>query len=277
MSYSRSLLIPPHCKVRLKDIDPDFTDARLTKDAAHKIAQINDARLRELQEVLYAENKRSLLICLQSMDTGGKDGVISHVLGAMNPQGCRVHSFKKPVGEELQHDFLWRAYRAIPAKGEVAVFNRSYYEDVLAARVHKLAPKAVIERRYDEINALEKHLSENGTHILKFFLHISKHEQLKRFKARLDDPAKHWKISENDYTEREYWKDYQEAFDIMLSRCSTQHAPWYVIPADHKWFRDVAVSQIMVEYLERLKMRYPEPAVDIDKIRKAYHREKKKS
>jgi PPK2 family polyphosphate:nucleotide phosphotransferase len=228
-----------------------------------------------LQELLYAEHKQSLLICLQAMDAGGKDGVIRHALGAMNPQGCKVYSFRKPNSVELDHDFMWRAYRDVPAKGEVAIFNRSHYEDVLVVRVHDLVSRKALDRRYEEINAIEKHLCENDTHILKFFLHISKDEQLKRFKDRLDNPRKHWKISESDYTERKYWNEYQEAFEAMLSKCSTRQAPWFVIPANHKWFRDLAILQIMVEYLEGLKMRYPKPAVDIDKIRKQYHKAKK--
>ncbi|MDE3061299.1 MAG: polyphosphate kinase 2 family protein, partial [Pseudomonadota bacterium] len=267
--------VKPGAKVRLRDVDPGFKGKHTDEESAKEETARNAERLRELQELLYAEHQRSLLICLQAMDAGGKDGTIRHALGAMNPQGCKVYSFKKPVGVELDHDFMWRAYRDVPAKGDVAIFNRSHYEDVLAARVHKLVPTDVIERRYGEINAIEKHLSENGTHILKFFLHISKNEQLKRFKDRLDDPTKHWKISESDYTERARWDDYQEAFEIMLSRCSAAEAPWFVIPADHKWFRNLAVSQILVEYLEGLKMQFPKPAVDIDTIRKQYHQAKK--
>lgn len=275
MNYLQQFLVKPGAKVRLCDIDPDFKDKHKSKKTALKIIERNDARLRELQELLYAEHKRSLLICLQAMDAGGKDGVISHALGAMNPQGCRVYSFKKPTSVEIDHDFMWRAYRDVPAKGEIAIFNRSHYEDVLVVRVHKLVPKEMIDKRYEEINAIEKHLCDNDTHILKFFLHISKDEQLKRFKDRLDDPTKHWKISKSDYSERSYWNDYQEAFEVMLSECSTTYAPWFVIPADHKWFRDLAVSQIMVEYLESLNMQFPKPAVDIKKIRKQYHQAKK--
>ncbi len=233
-------------------------------------------RLAQLQELLYAEHKRSLLICLQAMDAGGKDGTISHVVGAMNPQGCHVHSFKKPAGEELEHDFMWRAYRDLPARGEVAIFNRSHYEDVLAAKVHNLAPPKIILQRYGEINAIEKHLSENGTHILKFYLHIGKDEQLKRFKDRLDDPARHWKISAGDYSERERWGDYMVAFEDMLSNCSTAGAPWFIIPANHKWFRNFAVAQILIEYLEGLHMKFPAPTVDMAKIRKQYQKAKKK-
>jgi PPK2 family polyphosphate:nucleotide phosphotransferase len=232
-------------------------------------------RLRELQELLYAERQRSLLICLQAMDTGGKDGTINHVLGAMNPQGCRVVAFRQPSAEELAHDFLWRVHRAAPARGEVVIFNRSHYEDVLVVRVHNLVPKDVWSRRYDRINAFEKGLLEHDIHILKFYLHISKEEQLTRFKERLDDPTKQWKISEADYKERDFWDDYVAAYEEALSRCSTEHAPWFIIPADHKWFRNLAVARIVVEHLEGLKMKYPEPTVDIEQIRREYHAAKK--
>jgi len=275
MSYFQRFVVKPGSKVRLRKIDPDFIDKHKNEASALEATKRNAERLRELQELLYAEHKQSLLICLQAVDTGGKDGVINHVLSAMNPQGCKVYSFRKPNSVELDHDFMWRVYRDVPAKGEVAIFNRSHYEDVLAARVHELVPGKILDKRYEEINVIEKHLCENNTHILKFFLHIGKGEQLRRFKIRLDDPAKHWKISENDYIEREYWDDYQEAFEIMLSRCSTKRAPWFVIPANQKWFRNLAVSQIMIEYLEGLNMKFPKPAVNIKKIRKQYYKAKK--
>lgn len=268
MDYYKHFAVTPGAKVKLADIDPDFTGTYKNHKAARAEIERNTVRLRELQEVLYAEHKRSLLVCLQAMDAGGKDGTITHVLGAMNPQGCKVCSFKKPVGVELDHDFMWRAYRDLPVKGEVAIFNRSYYEDVLVTRVHGLVPQNTLSKRYDQINAIEKHLSENGTHILKFFLHISKDEQMERFKERLDDPSKHWKISATDYSERERWDDYRKAFEAMLSKCSTDQAPWFIIPANHKWFRNLAVSQIVVEYLEGLHMKFPPPAVNIDQFRK---------
>ena len=209
------------------------------------------------------------------MDTGGKDGTINHVLGAMNPQGCRVISFKQPSSEELSHDFLWRIHRAAPARGEVVIFNRSQYEDVLIVRVHNLVSKNIWQSRYDQINSFEEDLTENNIHILKFYLHISKDEQLKRFKNRLDDPSKRWKISEDDYKERGFWNDYMSAYADALSRCSTQQAPWFIIPSDHKWFRNLAVSRIVVEYLEQLTMKRPLPSVDLKRIRQAYHSAKK--
>ena len=263
--------VAPGSKVRLKKMDPAFTDGHKShKSAADEIAHYQQ-KLRELQDLLYAEHGHSLLICLQAMDTGGKDGVINHVLGAMNPQGCRVAAFKQPSPLEASHDFLWRAHKAAPARGEVVIFNRSHYEDVLVVRVHNLVPKAIWSRRYDEINDFESNLAANGTQILKFFLHISKEEQLKRFKERLDDPSKHWKISEADYKERGFWDEYVAGYEEALSRCSTKCAPWFVVPANHKWFRNLAIARIVVEHLESLKMQYPKPTVDLKCIRREYH------
>ncbi len=202
---------------------------------------------------------------------GGKDGVVRHVVGSMNPQSCRVISFKQPSPEELAHDYLWRVERQAPRRGEVVVFNRSHYEDVLIVRVHGLVAEDVWSKRYEQINDFERRLAANGTHILKFFLHISKEEQLKRFERRLDDPARQWKISEADYSEREYWTQYEAAYEDVLGRCSTADAPWFVIPSDHKWLRDLAISQIIVETMDELGIEVPKPAVDIDEIRKKYH------
>ena len=224
-----------------------------------------------LQFQLYAEQKRSLLICLQAPDAGGKDGVIRHVISAMNPQGCRVVGFKQPSTLERSHDFLWRVERETPKCGDVAVFNRSHYEDVLIVRVHDLVPKEIWSERYEQINAFERRLVANGTQILKFFLHISKEEQLERFKERLDDPERHWKISDADYAERAYWDDYETAYEDALSRCSTVDAPWFVIPSDHKWFRNLAVARIIVDTMESLGIEVPKPTVDIADIRKRYH------
>lgn len=274
MNYSKRFIVPEGSKVNLQTADAGFKDGHKNSDAVQNTLEHNTKRLRELQELLYAEHRRSLLICLQAMDAGGKDGVISHVLASMNPQGCKVYSFKQPTSVERDHDFLWRAYRDVPAKGEVTIFNRSHYEDVLVVRVHKLVDAKTIARRYEQINAIEKYLGENDTHILKFFLHISKEEQLRRFKERLDDPAKHWKISETDYTERKYWDDYTQAFEAMLSKCSTKQAPWFIIPSNHKWFRNLAISQIVVDYLQGLHMKSPKPKVDIAQIRKKYHKAK---
>ena len=270
MKYRELFRVMPEDKVRLNDIDPGFIGNH-KKKAAKIILEKDRQRLRELQFLLYAEGKRSLLICLQGLDAAGKDGTINHILGAMNPQGTRVHGFKVPSKEEAAHDFLWRIHQHTPAKGEVVIFNRSHYEDVLVVRVHGLVPKGVWSRRYDIINEFESNLLANDTHILKLFLHISADEQLKRFRDRLDDPTRHWKISEFDYSERELWPQYTKAYEDAVSKTSTKHAPWFVIPSDKKWFRNLAVSRIVVETLESLKMATPEPTVDIKEIERKYH------
>jgi PPK2 family polyphosphate:nucleotide phosphotransferase len=271
MNYLQRFKVAPGTKIRLKKIDPSFKGGHKNHKSAQEEIVYYQGRLRELQELLYAERQHSLLICLQALDTGGKDGVINHVLGAMNPQGCRVAAFKEPSAEELSHDFLWRVHKAAPAQGEVVIFNRSHYEDVLIVRVHNLVPKEIWSRRYDQINAFEKELVAHNAQILKFYLHISKDEQLERFKERLDDPAKHWKISEADYKERAFWDDYLAAYEEGISRCTTERAPWFIVPANHKWFRNLAIARIVVEHLESLKMKYPKPTVDIAHIRREYH------
>lgn len=271
MNYIERFRVAPGSRVKVKGIDPDFKDKHESHEQAAAEIERDRKRLRELQGLLYAERRRAVLICLQARDTGGKDGTINHVLGAMNPQGCRVVGFKQPSVEEAAHDFLWRVHRVTPAKGEVAIFNRSHYEDVLVVRVHKLGPKEVWSARYEQINAFERGLAESGTHILKFYLHISKAEQLSRFKDRLDDPTKQWKISESDYAERTFWDEYTVAYEDALSKCSTECTPWFVIPANHKWFRNLAVARIVVEYLDGLGMKFPPPTVDLDHIRKDYH------
>jgi PPK2 family polyphosphate:nucleotide phosphotransferase len=271
MNYHKEFRVKPGEKIRLKDFDPQFGAKHEKKKSALRKIEKLKKRMDELQFDLYAENKRSLLICLQAPDAGGKDGVVRHVIGAMNPQGCRVASFKQPTPEELAHDFLWRIEHQTPRRGEVAIFNRSHYEDVLVVRVHSLVPKKVWSKRYEQINDLERRLAANNTHILKFFLHISKEEQLERFEQRLDDPARHWKISESDYSEREYWDDYQDAYQDAINKCTTDDAPWFVIPSDHKWFRNLAISHIIVETMEKLGMKVPAPTVNIADIRRKYH------
>jgi PPK2 family polyphosphate:nucleotide phosphotransferase len=221
--------------------------------------------------LLYAEQKHSILIVLQALDAGGKDGTIKHVFGALNPQGASVAGFKQPTPIELAHDFLWRVHPHAPPKGWVGIFNRSHYEDVLVTRVHKLVDKATCAARYDLIRAFELGLKESGTTILKFFLHISKEEQLARFGKRLDDPLRNWKISESDYSEREFWGDYVTAYEEALSATSTKHAPWYVIPSNHKWFRNLAVSQIVADTMDDLGMSFPKPPADLPEIRRKYH------
>lgn len=268
--YIDRFRIAPGERVHLKDIDPNYKSNDDKKEALKKIAKLRD-KMGDLQQHLFAERKRSLLVCLQALDAGGKDGVIKHVIGSMNPDGCHVANFKEPSQEELAHDFLWRIKAQMPKKGEVAIFNRSHYEDVLIVRVHRLVPKEVWSKRYDQINNFERQHIENGTGILKFFLHISKEEQLQRFEQRLDDPAKRWKISEADYTEREYWDDYMRAYEDAIARCNTEESPWFVIPADHKWFRDLAISEIIVSTLESMNIQVPQPTVDLEEIRQKYH------
>jgi PPK2 family polyphosphate:nucleotide phosphotransferase len=237
------------------------------KDEAEKEITKDIERLDELQNRLYAENRRALLVVLQGMDASGKDGTIKHVMSGVNPQACSVSSFKVPAGEELQHDFLWRIERAMPRKGFIGVFNRSQYEDVLAARVHKLVRPEVWKERYDQINRFEQLKSELDISILKFFLHISKDEQKKRLEERIEDPRKNWKFSAADAKERELWHEYQKAYEDALSECSTKWAPWYIVPADHKWHRNWMVARTIVEKLESLNPKYPPAKVDLSKIR----------
>nr|WP_010132007.1 polyphosphate kinase 2 family protein [Microbulbifer agarilyticus] len=271
MNYFDDFRIKPGSKVHLAKIDASYHGDIKDEDAAVAVTQAYKAKLRELQYLMYAEHKRSLLICLQGRDAAGKDGTINHVLGSMNPQGCTVTGFKQPSKAESEHDFLWRCHKVTPRRGHVAIFNRSHYEDVLIQRVHNIVPKKTWSGRYEHINNFEKLLADNDTTVLKFYLHIDADEQLERFKKRIDDPARHWKISEADYSEARYWDDYTAAFEDVLEKCSTEQAPWFVIPANKKWFRNLAVSQIVLHALESLDMKFPKPSVDIDSIRKKYH------
>jgi PPK2 family polyphosphate:nucleotide phosphotransferase len=261
----------PGDKIDLDSIEADLDDSDLDKKEAEAEFEDLTRKLRELQHLMYAENQRSLLVVLQGRDAAGKDGTIRRVFGPVNPQGCRVTSFKVPSREEAAHDFLWRCHRATPARGNIAVFNRSHYEDVLVVRVHDLVPKKVWSERYDQINAFESLLHANHTQVLKFFLHIDREEQLERFRKRIENPAKNWKISDADYSERTYWDDYTEAFEIALQRCSTEDAPWFVIPSNRKWFRNIAIASIIVEAMEKMQMEFPKPAVNMDEIRRKYH------
>ncbi len=271
MNYREAFRVEPGSRIRLENLDPGLTDSDEKKKHAREELEKLKQRMDTLQFQLYAEQKRSLLICLQAPDAGGKDGVVRHVISSMNPQGCRVVGFKQPSTLERAHDFLWRIEHQTPRRGEIVVFNRSHYEDVLIVRVHDLVPEEIWSERYAQINHFEQRLVANDTHILKFFLHISKEEQLSRFEDRLDDPARHWKISEADYSERKYWADYEKAYEAALSRCSTAAAPWFVIPSDHKWFRNLAIARIIVETLENLGIEVPKPTVNIDDILKKYH------
>jgi len=271
-NYEKKLIVEPGTKVTLKDFDPGSHGGHESHKAALLDIQKSLEKMDRLQYAMYAQNRHSFLIVLQGLDTAGKDGVIRHVLTGINPQGCKVTRFNQPTAQELAHDFLWRVHPHVPGKGEVAIFNRSHYEDLLVPRVHKLVPKKRWAERYDLINDFERLLvEENDTTILKFFLHLSKEEQLLRFKQRLDDPARNWKISEADYTERRYWDEYTKAYEELLHKTSTKHAPWFIIPSDHKWFRDLTISEIITGTLEGLDMRVPPATVDLTEIRRKYH------
>jgi len=259
------LMVKPGSPAKLGRRDPEDSHGH-SKAGCEQELQKHLGKLAQLQELLYAEKKHALLIVLQAPDAGGKDGTIRHVMSGVNPQSCSVTSFKVPTAEELGHDFLWRIHKAVPIKGDIGIFNRSHYEDVIVVRVHKLVTKAVWSERYRYINDFEEMLSAGGVKILKFFLHISKDEQKKRFKERLAEPDKMWKATPSDFEERKRWDDYQEAFEDALTRCSTKSAPWYVIPANKKWFRNLAISQIIVETLEGLDMKYPPLNFDPAKI-----------
>lgn len=259
--------VSPGTVVDLSAIDPGRTPGLSGPEvqeraAAEVLHAQNIAAMQGLQYRLWAESSRSVLVVLQGMDTAGKDGTIRHVFGPLNPQGVRVEGFKQPTAEELSHDYLWRIHRKTPAHGRVTVFNRSHYEDVLVVRVRGLVPRAVWQRRYAEINAFEKLLADSGTTILKVFLHISKDEQKRRLQARLDEPDKLWKFSKGDLAERARWDEYQEAYNDVLSRCSTEHAPWFVVPADSKWYRNWAVSSIVRGALEGMDPRPPRAEID---------------
>jgi PPK2 family polyphosphate:nucleotide phosphotransferase len=266
MKFSQQFQVVPGRRVRLSSHDPDETLHFKDKASATKHLERNGERLGELQEVLYAQGRHTVLIVLQAMDTGGKDGTIEHVMGGFSPLGCRVASFKAPTAIELAHDFLWRVHKAVPSKGEIGIFNRSHYEDVLIVRVHNLVPRKAWRERYQQINDFEEMLASNGVTIVKFFLHISKDEQKERLEARLRDPQKRWKFNARDLDERKLWDDYMKAYEDALTRCTSPHAPWFIIPANHKWFRNLAVSQILVETLEGLKMKFPKPAADLSHI-----------
>jgi PPK2 family polyphosphate:nucleotide phosphotransferase len=251
-------MVKPGEKVDLDKWDPDDRKAfRGDKDQAQVKIQQLDRQLDALQELLYAEHKHKVLVVLQAMDTAGKDGVIQKVFEGVNPQGVRVAIFKQPTPLELDHDYLWRVHQELPAKGQLVIFNRSHYEDVLVVRVHNLVPPGVWEKRYDQINEFERMLVEEGTTILKFYLHIDEDEQKKRLQARLDDPDKRWKFNKDDIQERSLWPLYIKAYDAVLTKTSTEWAPWYIVPSNSKWYRNLVVAQILVDAFVKLKMTYP--------------------
>ncbi len=270
--YLKTLMVKEGKKISLSDFDTDFDHKMINKKEGEKLLEDGIKKLAQMQDILYADNRYSVLIVLQAMDAAGKDSAIKHVMSGFNPQGVKVTSFKTPSSEELDHDYFWRHYKALPGRGEIGIFNRSHYENVLVTRVH---PEYVLneqipgieslkdidqkfwENRYKQINRFEKNLYENGTVILKFFLHVSKDEQKKRFLERIDNPAKNWKFSSADVAERKHWHQYQEAYQEMLSATSKEHAPWYVLPADDKWFTRICLGSVIFLELEKLKLSYP--------------------
>jgi len=275
-----SRLAEPFCitkgdKFRLKDWDPAATTGVKNKQHAQNILDAREGVLSRLQEKLYAQDRWAVLIVLQALDAAGKDGVIKHVMSGVNPQGCDVHAFKSPSTEELNHDYLWRTQNCIPERGKIGIFNRSYYEEVLVVRVHPtllkaerlpepLITKHIWDQRYEDINAFEEYLTRNGVVIRKFFLHVSKEEQKKRFLERLEDPKKNWKFSMADVTERGFWKDYQEAYEELIQNTATKQAPWFVVPADNKWFTRLIVASAIIQALDELHLSFPE----VDKAKK---------
>jgi len=272
--YVKPFRVPDGASFRLKDFDPAETLGLKSKEHAHETLEHGIARLCDLQEKLYAQDRWAVLVILQAMDAAGKDSTIKHVMSGLNPQGCSVTSFKAPSAEDLDHDFLWRATRSLPERGKIGIFNRSYYEEVLVARVHpeilsreKLPPDLVSGKiwqwRFEDINAYERYLSRNGIVVLKFFLNVSKKEQKRRFLERLDEPEKNWKFSASDVLERQHWNEYMGAYEEMIRNTSTERAPWYVVPADHKWFTRVVVAEALIHVLDKLNLSFPK--VDAEK------------
>ncbi len=255
-------------KINLSKIETDFTGKLDSKEESKELLEKNIEKMSELQEKLYAQDKYSLLIIFQAMDAAGKDSAIKHVMSGLNPQGTQVFSFKQPSAEELNHDYMWRTSKSLPERGRIGIFNRSYYEEVLIVRVHNLINsekipaefinKNIWEERFNQIRNFEKYLYENGTYILKFYLNVSIEEQAKRFLERIDDPAKNWKFSASDLTEREYWNDYMRCYEEAISATSTKFAPWYIIPADKKWFTRLAISDVIIETMKSMDLKYPE-------------------
>jgi PPK2 family polyphosphate:nucleotide phosphotransferase len=253
--------VEPGSDFKLSSVDPGDTQDYERKDARKRSRTLLE-ELSELQERLYAESEQALLVVLQAMDGGGKDSTIRHVFGSINPQGCNVTNFKAPTAEELAHDFLWRVHRRVPPNGYIGVFNRSHYEDVLVPRVHRLVPEWLIEERYEHINAFEKLLHDHGVRMVKIYLHISREYQLQRIRRRLKRPDKLWKFAPEDLAERKHWDAYTEAYETLLNHCSTPRAPWYVIPAQRRWFRNLAIAQLLTDTLQEMNPRFPPPAFD---------------
>jgi len=260
-------LVKPHTKVRLARISTSDTGNFKSEEAAKMVLANHRGALDDLQDVFYASQAKALLVVLQGMDTAGKDGTIKHIFSGINPQGCDVAAFKVPTPLEARHDFLWRVHAQVRPRGMIGIFNRSHYEDVLSPRVHKLISSEVTRRRIDDINEFESFLSDNDVLILKFYLHISKDEQTRRLQARLDNKKKHWKLSDADIHERQFWPRYMDAYNDILSTTSRKHAPWFVIPSDNKWYRNIAISAVIVDLMQSLNLKYPKPTVDASAIK----------
>jgi PPK2 family polyphosphate:nucleotide phosphotransferase len=258
--------VKPNQKIKLAEIDPEDIGEFTDKNKAKKLLDKNIAQMVELQNVLYAEGKHALLIILQAMDAGGKDGTIRSIMSGVNPQGVQVTSFKAPTPEDLAHDFLWRVHKAVPPRGMIGIFNRSHYEDVLIVRVRNLVPKQMWQKRFEHINHFEQLLVDSGVTILKFYLHISKKEQKERLQARISEPNKRWKFNPSDLDTRTQWNDYMQAFEDVFEKCSPKDAPWYIVPANKKWYRNLVISETIVETLKGLDMQYPAPVEGLDKI-----------
>jgi PPK2 family polyphosphate:nucleotide phosphotransferase len=267
MKLKSPYLVKPHAKIRLSRLAADETGQFKHEDAAKDVLDGHRKDLSELQEILYASKQKALLIVLQGMDTAGKDGTISHIFSGINPQGCDVASFREPTPEEAQHDFLWRIHAQVPRRGMIKIFNRSHYEDILVPHVHKLISSKKLDEHIEDILEFESMLNDNDIVILKFFLHISFQEQTRRLQSRIDTPDKQWKLSASDFREREFWSQYEETYDHLLSATSRKNAPWFVIPSDYKWYRNVAISQILVQAMKDLKLKYPKPSIDPSKIK----------
>ena len=262
----KKLMVIEGKKINLQRLSPDYNFSIDEEKAEYVLKQNLKKRMSELQYRFYAERKNGLLIVFQGIDTSGKDSTIRHVISAFNPQSCAVKAFKEPTTEDLSHDFLWRIHKRAPSRGEIVVFNRSHYEDIIQPRVHKTIHKSIWSQRYEHINAFERCLSDNSIKIIKFFLHISKEEQRKRLEERMNDPSKQWKASESDITERKFWNNYTVAYQDIINRCSNLWAPWYIIPANKKWFRNLVVALIIVDTLERMKPKFPKPTINLSEM-----------
>lgn len=266
MKPKSTYLVKPKAKLKLSHIATDDTGSFKNEGSANAVVTGHREELACLQEILYASQQKALLIVLQGMDTAGKDGAIRHIFSGINPQGCNVSSFKVPTPLEARHDFLWRVHSQIPPRGMIQIFNRSHYEDILVPRVHQQISAAKLREHVEDIVEFESMLHDNDVVILKFFLHISREEQTRRLQSRIDTPDKHWKLSESDFREREFWPQYEEAYNYVIPATSRKHAPWFIIPSDHKWYRNVAISEILLAAMKSLKLKYPKPSIDPRKI-----------